>query len=555
MLADDDGGDGGLVDPDGSIPPGCTPTCMDFPKDPILDGAPANAAQLFAKPGTDTGGPCMSEPEVGALFPNNWLRPRFKFQPGASQNLFEIRLHADNEANDLVVYTINTAWKMPKDMWTALASHIQDAPITMSVRGVDMNNGTPALGTKGTFTIAPVSAEGSMVYWSTLAFDSSAQNTKLQGFHVGDEKTVDALQTTQVQQKVRATWGQSLNMQSTQVQCIGCHTSTPDGNYAAFTAQWPWPNALASVEAMTVGASPTYLTPQASSAMSPNTNGAYNVGDVQKYMLGIQTFSKAHYAPNDRMVVTTKGSAWYRQNPQDVGQSTGVTAQLVWFNLEATSESQGAAWDVIPRMGDANSAAAPNWSHDGNTIIYASTTTGAEDGRMGKGPTDLMTVPYNNKAGGAAVKVPGASDPNFEEYYPAFSADDALLAFNRVASGQSMYNQPLAEIFVLPAAGGTATRLKANDPVSCSGSVSPGVQNTWPKWSPDAKSANNKTYYWLIYSSKRTSGKVQLYISAVVKNGSNLESYSSIYLWNQDDTLNNSVPAWDQFKIPPPMIN
>src|SRR5262245_26607263 len=96
---------------------------LDFPKDPIIDAtAPPNAPTLFgpAGSGMPSGGPCLFEPEPGALFPNNWLRPRFRFAPGANQNLFEIRLHADNEVNDLVVYTGDTSWKMPKPMWTGL---------------------------------------------------------------------------------------------------------------------------------------------------------------------------------------------------------------------------------------------------------------------------------------------------------------------------------------------------------------------------------------------------------------------------------------------------
>jgi hypothetical protein len=224
----------------------------------------------------------------------------------------------------------------------------------------------------------------------------------------------------------------------------------------------------------------------------------------------------------------------------------------VWFNLEATSEAQGSGWDVISRSGDSNSAAAPSWSHDGNTIAYVSTDTGAEDGRVGTGKADIALVPYNNKAGGTVTMLSGASDPAYAEYYPSFSPDDALLAFNRVGAGMSMYNQPAAEVFVIPAAGGTATRLKANDPIACLGTTSPGVQNTWPKWAPDKQSTGGKDYYWLIFSSKRAGGKAQLYITAVVKDGTGaLTSYASIYLWNQDATLNNLVPAWDNFNIPP----
>src|SRR5512132_965299 len=96
----------------------------DFPGDPIIDpSAPADAPALFgpAGSGDPSGGPCLFEPEPGTLFPSNWLRPRFRFDGGANQNLFEIRLHTSDEIDDLVVYTSSTTWTMPKPMWQSLA--------------------------------------------------------------------------------------------------------------------------------------------------------------------------------------------------------------------------------------------------------------------------------------------------------------------------------------------------------------------------------------------------------------------------------------------------
>src|SRR5215467_448977 len=96
----------------------------DFPNSPILDSpdggaaAPPNAAQLFGPPtqGAQSGGPCLVEPEVGSLYPNNWLRPRFRWLPANGENLFELRVHAANQLNDLVVYTTQSSWTMPKAM-------------------------------------------------------------------------------------------------------------------------------------------------------------------------------------------------------------------------------------------------------------------------------------------------------------------------------------------------------------------------------------------------------------------------------------------------------
>ena len=86
------------------------------------------------------------------------------------------------------------------------------------------------------------------------------------------------------------------------------------------------------------------------------------------------------------------------------------------------------------------------------------------------GHTDLYSVQYNNKAGGAATAVPGGSSSSLEEYYPAFAPDDSMLAFTAVQAGQVMYANPIAELYVTPFAtpsglsGAQAIRLNANDP-------------------------------------------------------------------------------------------
>ena len=74
-------------------------------------------------------------------------------------------------------------------------------------------------------------------------------------------------------------------------------------------------------------------------------------------------------------------------------------------------------------------AGAPAFSHDGKTIVYTATNHAA-DGRLGGyiydtqdmgSKADLVRVPYNDRAGGAITPIPGASDPVWQEYYPAFS--------------------------------------------------------------------------------------------------------------------------------------
>ncbi len=181
---------------------------------------------------------------------------------------------------------------------------------------------------------------------------------------------------------------------------------------------------------------------------------------------------------------------------------------------------------------------------------------------------DIYTVPYNGHAGGAATPLPGASDPTYHEFYPVYSPNDTLLAFNRTASTcsygpapsqqcGSSYNQVAAELFIVPGGGGSAQRLRANDPPVCTTLTSPGLTNAWPRWAPQAQTFGEYNYYWIVFSSKRrpaTGLNPQLYVAAVVTKGTGASEtiyadYPAVYVLSQDPTQNNHTPAWDNFNV------
>jgi hypothetical protein len=511
----------------------------DFPA-PVYDpSAPSDAGSMFGAPtqGAQTGGPCLVEPEGDALFPQNWLRPRFRWVAPSGQNLFELRLHVANQTQDLVVYTAQTSWTMPKAMWDALRTHSPGEAMTVSVRGGVVAGSSltgEALGTQTPMGVAPVQATGAIVYWTTN--DMATGSSILKGFSPGDESVVTVLTPTQYSQS-----------QQTTSACIGCHTSTPDGEFVAFTSSTvvnggpttPWPAGVALIDSKngTVGNAPTYM-------------GSAGVQALARYNQGGVAFSRSHYTDGDRRAVVS-----YDPN----GGGNPIT--LSWIDLEATDPAK--ATGTIAHDGDAQLAGAPSWSHDGQTIAYVSTNRICT-GRLGNctpqydAPQDvgsraaILTVPYMGGAGGTATPLNGASDSAWQNYYPTFSPDDQWVAYNRTPNDANLHDQPAAEVFVIPASGGTGTRLAANDPPQCSGLTSPGLSNSWPKWGPDAPQANGNTYYWLIFSSKRAGQTAQLYITSIVRRADgSLENHGAIYLWNQPAAENNHTPAWDTFKVPP----
>jgi hypothetical protein len=672
----------------------CRQDCSDFPADPIIEaggGAPINPgdfAQFGAPDAFTAGNLCVVEPQLsngdvpGALFPANWLRPRFRWQGGANGSLYEIRLHNEIETSDLRVYTRQTQWVMPAALWRNIARNVH-TPITVTIRAA---SGGTLTGMRGSFEIAPVNAGGSLVFWATTSSEVRLNpvSSELLGFRVGDEGVIKALDATDIGLagivgedgiEPRGNFEGNLverGLTAGEVACVGCHISTPDGAGVVFTDNWPWNKVVSSITQGSVGATPDYVTDGAALLLS-------------QPWLGTQTMSPAHFEPGDRLLLTSYGLAPAGQparTPWDprFAQGTGPARHgLAWFDLEAqvvvanrsevpefaplndytnsfrypavpadlqrippnppgqgqldrrmlglfrqatVAGAQGSrlrpgqpgGWDLIATTGETLSAVSPDWSNDGERIAYVSTDVTSADGHPDwlANAADIRLVPFNAGDGGRAQDLQGASDANSLEYYPAFSSDDAFLAFaraplpsnrNRTACTgptsqpgcrtQALGNNPdgpyynrNGEIFIVPSQGAPQPiRLAANDPVSCTGETARGSINSWPKWSPRVVSTEGKTYYFLIFSSARSypssfaalpitdytppvlAKPSQLYMASIVVDNAtgDVTTYPAIYVWNQNTRVNangsatarqtsNLTPAWDEFILPPVVI-
>ncbi|MFZ5897520.1 MAG: hypothetical protein ACOY0T_41105 [Myxococcota bacterium] len=636
------------TDPDpmnpGAVHPTCAPgTCTNFPDKPILgEGVPDNAPTLFGDPTNMTSGLCVSEPQLsngsapGTMIPANWLRPRFRWSGGSNLDLFEIRIHNDAQKNDLVAYTKKTYWYLPKEIWAGTstmtaagdgaANNGAGMPFKVTIRGINQASpGTP-VGVSGEFEVAPVVASGSMVFWTVNSAVVSATSSRLLGFKVGDEGVADALTvdkvawTGQMSEDGSVLRGyydmpQGAKPGNGKVRCIGCHTSTPDGTAVVFTDDWPWSKAVSSLTSGSVGSIPNFITPGAQALL-------------KMPWWGTQTMSPKLWETGNRILVTsygyrtsyneTRDKPWFSPN-YDAHKDVKLSMhQLAWINLEysgtinvavtdtpdygqplqmrneAANAAKGTGWGIIA-TGDTGSDVSPSLSHDGTKIVYTMTDNAADGHPDYTAKTaDIKTIPYS-KTGGTSTPLNGASDPNKLEYYPSYSADDKFIAFTRApapggSSPDGPYYNRFGEIMVIPAEGGTATRLVANDPVACVGDdMSRGIINSWPKWSPDAFKTRGKTYYFVIFSSARKYGdefsqqfklplssasaftglndSSQLWLAAVVVDESgNVKTYPALYVWNQNRLataggtgmgiqFSNLTPAWDPFKLPPIVID
>ena len=500
---------------------------------------------------------------------------------------------------------------MSKTLWASLAQHIVEQDITVTVQTIGGG------ATKVNFQIAPVAAEGSVVFASIdpkqgnkagiegpgVTQASLVNDAYLSGFTVGDSSTTKVLTIDQVQQEVLT--NDQHNTRNSR--CIGCHVGTPDGSYVSYVDAWPWPAGLANVSpdpTLHGHALPGYLGCDAPlNTACPTTSGAAGLATVIQYAWGgPMTFSKAHWTDpatsGERIGIMSSQMVDFN-SPYSTDDA--YPGRLMWIDFDsaaamtANNGSQvpvnGSAYGYLA-TGDKNAAGFPNWSADGSTVVYVSAACpnpgqsnvggsvglgcGTQDGHLATGPANIYQVPYNNKAGGTATPVPGASSSSMDEYYPALSPDQKFLAFTAVPSPGYLYANKQAELYVVPfgsaagaGSGATAVKLQANMPPSCTGMSSPGINNHWPRWSPTVATSGSKTYYWIIFSSNRygtpaqadPSGSLvqvsQLYITAIVISGefNQVVTYPAIYLYNQDSTRLNTMPAWQDFNIPSVVTN
>jgi len=160
------------------------------------------------------------------------------------------------------------------------------------------------------------------------------------------------------------------------------------------------------------------------------------------------------------------------------------------------------------------------WSPDGKTLVFAKSCSEIYDppGLSEVGGVlvperfarvfangerefkyDLYRIPFNEGKGGKAEPILGASDNGMSNYFPKFSPDGKWIVFCKAKS--FMLLQPDSELYIIPAEGGEARRLRCNT----------GRMNSWHSWSPNGK--------WLVFSSKAHTIYTQLFLTHIDAQG------------------------------------
>ena len=160
----------------------------------------------------------------------------------------------------------------------------------------------------------------------------------------------------------------------------------------------------------------------------------------------------------------------------------------------------------------------PTWSPDGKWIVFARTKAYRKDGIENassilldekdvpefveeKKPFkfDLYRVPFNGGRGGKAEPIAGASHDGKSNFFAKFSPDGKWIVFCKAEN--YMLLMPDSELYIVPAEGGEARRLRANTR----------RMNSWHSFSSNGR--------WLVFSSKANTPYTQLFLTHIDEDG------------------------------------
>jgi Flp pilus assembly protein TadD/dipeptidyl aminopeptidase/acylaminoacyl peptidase len=264
-----------------------------------------------------------------------------------------------------------------------------------------------------------------------------------------------------------------------------------------------------------------------------NDKGAYAVLPVSKQMVlddqkiitwsdyrrddGEATFGLlSQVSPDGRYVISTvKDRAVFVATPE-------IAFSQLFFPIKGilvVYDRETGSFKPLPGADDPEYVQSnPTWSPDGKSVVFARTKAyrkasianatsvllsekDVPEFIENKEPFkyDLYRVPFNDGKGGIAEPIEGASQNGKSNYFAKFSPDGKWIVFCKAEN--YMLLMPDSELYIIPAGGGEARRLRANTP----------LMNSWHSFSSNGR--------WLVFSSKANTPYTQLFLTHIDEEG------------------------------------
>jgi len=151
------------------------------------------------------------------------------------------------------------------------------------------------------------------------------------------------------------------------------------------------------------------------------------------------------------------------------------------------------------------------WSPDGEYLVLARAEAKdayPENGRLVERANDpaetriqydLYRIPFDGGRGGRPEPIAGASNNGMSNTFPKVSPDGKWIVFVQCRNGQLM--RPDSTLWIVPATGGTARKLRCNTR----------LMNSWHSFSPNGR--------WMVFSSKANTPYTQMFLTHIDEHG------------------------------------
>ncbi|MBN2592944.1 MAG: tetratricopeptide repeat protein [Sedimentisphaerales bacterium] len=290
--------------------------------------------------------------------------------------------------------------------------------------------------------------------------------------------------------------------------CGNCHSFDADGKTLAMDVDYA--NSKAS-----------YVITQVAEQMTLTPRDIITWNDYKKED-GQQTFGLlSQISPDGRFVLSTvKDASVFVPKPD-------MAFSQLFFPIKGilcVYDRQTETFNSLPGADDPQYVQSnPSWSPNGKYVVFARAT--AYKLKNVTGPRrvlltpeqceeflkdgkpflfDLYRVPFNDGKGGVPEPIEGASGNGMSNYFAKYSPDGKWIIFCKAKS--YMLLQPDSELYIIPAEGGTARKLRCNT----------SRMNSWHSFSPNGR--------WLAFSSKANSPYTQLFLTHIDEQGQSTPS-------------------------------
>ncbi len=429
-------------------------------------------------------------PLDGTVFPPELPAPGFRWKDADSRaDLWLVTIEFADDRGRVNCFAHEAQWRPDPPVWEDIKNRSQEAPVTVTVVG--LNHQRPAQVLSASHTAIRTSSDpvGAPLFYRevNLPFADAVKDPSTIRWRFGPVSSIETPPV--VLEKLPV--------------CGNCHSFSADAGILGMDIDYA------------------------------NDKGSYAITKVQEEMVfdksaiitwsdykkgdGELTFGLlSQVSPDGRYVVSTvKDESVFVPKP-------GLDFSQLFFPVKGilcVYDRQTGTFQSLPGADDASLVQSnPTWSPDGKYIVFAATE--AYELRRSGGPRtvllnpadcrefleegkpfkfNLYRIPFNEGKGGQAEPIKGASFNGKSNFFPKYSPDGKWIVFCQAQN--YMLLQPDGELYIIPAGGGEARRLRANTK----------RMNSWHSFSPNGK--------WLVFSGKPDSAYTRLYLTHIDEQG------------------------------------